>query len=121
MLNQPIAARGIPDESRSQGLGISCLDAADIWSDIMPLVQTARLGTNILCIPNPDSAVEMSRQAVFGRPRTMSDVGYQRGSIDLGLHAAWRCTGAASLRRIWQWCGLPGRKLWRRRSGRFRQ
>jgi hypothetical protein len=69
-------------------LDFQLVAASDLWTYVDDLDQTARLGGNVLVVPNPASA-DINRESLFGRLKARSDVGYLAGLMD---RRTWRAT-----------------------------
>lgn len=68
-------------------IALARVRAAEVWPFAMELDRVARLGTNVLFVPDPASA-DRNREAVFGRLRATSDLGHPHGVADA---RGWRC------------------------------
>lgn len=68
-------------------IALARVRAAEVWPSAMELDRVARLGGNILFVPDPASA-DRNREAVYGRLRATSDLGHPYGIADA---RGWRC------------------------------
>ncbi len=67
---------------------INTIEAADVWSIIVPWWQASVGGNNVLFVPDPEAA-DINRVAILGRVKTAADVSYPYDTIE---YRAWSAT-----------------------------
>lgn len=75
-------------QRRRWDLDFQGIRTSEIWPYVDDLDRTARLGGNVLLVPNPASS-NIGREAVLGRLKARADLGYFQGAQD---RRTWKAT-----------------------------